>query len=53
VPDAPIYYDDTLRSIICHDCGNTDFIENYKRAEKVCKCGLVIDGPELIFFILK
>ena len=40
-----VYYGDALASEICPDCGNTDFIEDHSRAEKICKCGLVISGP--------
>jgi hypothetical protein len=40
-----VYYGDTLGSEICPDCGNTDFIEDHSRAEKICTCGLVIQGP--------
>jgi ribosomal protein L32 len=43
--DAPIYYGDALASEIC-ECGNTDFTEDFSRAETVCKkCGMVISGP--------
>lgn len=40
-----VYYGDTLGSEICPECGNTDFIDDHKHAEKICTCGLVITGP--------
>jgi hypothetical protein len=45
--DAPIYYGNERATEFCPECGtlSSDFIDDHKHAEKICKCGLVMQGP--------